>query len=143
MMPVTCGALKPPPCGDDRGRVGEALLVLFGVGLLAVAGIALPLVPSQAVVMTGAVGIAGGLLLGVPAGFWYHVRLYACLRARGPVPEGWWLRPVALHARLAPEERAGVLLWFYAGGLGFLVTVLGCALVVGGVILEGFRAGVF
>jgi len=77
----------------------------------------------------------------VPTGFWYHVRLHACLRARGPLPGRWWLRPTALHSRLVGDERPWVLVWFYAGGVGFLVTVAGCALVVAGVLVQAARAG--
>ncbi len=117
--------------------------MLLGVLALSAAGLALPLVPSHAVVVGGLFCIAGGLVVGVPTGVWYHVKLHACLRAAGHVPERWWLRPVALHPRLAPQDRALVLLWFYAGGAGFFVTVVGCVLVVSGVVLEGFRAGVF
>ena len=117
--------------------------MLLGVVLLGAAGLAAPLLAAQTLVVAGFVGAAAGLLVGVPTGLWYHVVLYRFLRARGPLPERWWVRPVALHARLAPAERPSVLLWFYAGGAGFLLCVLGCGLVLAGVLLEGFRAGVF
>ena len=118
-------------------------LVFFGVALLCAAGLALPLLAAETVVVAGVVCALGGLLVGVPTGLWYHVKLRAALSARGQLPERWWLRPVALHPRLAAEERGVVLLWFYAGGAGFASSVVGCALVVAGVLLEGFRAGVF
>lgn len=136
------GSLKGRPRRDDPPRVIEALAVLFGVALLAVAALAAPLVAAESVVAAGVLCAGAGLLVGVPTGLWYHVKLRACLRAQGPVPPRWWLRPVALHRRLAPEERPGVLLWFYAGGGGFALSILGCLLVVAGVLLEGFRAGV-
>jgi len=117
--------------------------VLAAVLVLGAAGVALPLLASASVVAAGVSCAGAGLLIGVPTGFWYHVKLHACLRSRGPLPQRWWLRPVALHAQLAPDERPGVLLWFYAGGAGFLLSVLGCALVIAGVLLEGYRIGVF
>jgi hypothetical protein len=122
--------------------VAEALLVLFGVLLLGGAGLLAPLLPAQTVVVAGVACAAAGLLVGVPTGLWYHVKLHACLRGQGRLPARWWVRPVALHRRLTPEQRPAVLLWFYAGGAGFALSVLGCLLVVVGVLLEGFRAGV-
>jgi hypothetical protein len=122
--------------------VAEALLVLLGVLLLGGAGLLAPLLAAQTVVAAGVVCAAAGLLVGVPTGLWYHLKLHACLRVQGPLPARWWVRPVALHRRLAPEQRPVVLLWFYAGGAGFALCVLGCGLVVAGVLLEGFRAGV-
>jgi len=80
-----------------------------------------------------------GLLLGVPTGVWYHVRLRACLTARGALPPHWWLRPVALHGRLTPDERADVQRWFFAGGAGFVLTAIGCALGGIGVAVELLR----
>jgi hypothetical protein len=123
--------------------VVEALLVLAGVALLALAGFGLPLLPAESLVAAGAACAALGLLLGLPTGLLYHLRLRAALRARGELPGRWWLRPVALHGRLRSAERRGVLAWFYAGGAGFGLALLGCALVVAGVLLAGFRAGVF
>ena len=118
-------------------------MVLTAVVALGVAGLVLPFLPAAGMVTAGISCAAFGLLLGVPTGFWYHLKLHACLSPRGQLPRGWWLRPVALHDRLAPAERPVVLLWFYLGGAGFMLSVLGCGLVIFGVFLEGFRAGVF
>jgi hypothetical protein len=121
----------------------EALMVLTAVVALGVAGLVLPLLPAAGLATAGIFCAACGLLLGLPTGFWYHVKLRACLSRRGQLPHGWWLRPVALHGQLVPTERPVVLLWFYLGGAGFVLSVLGCGLVIFGVFLQGFRAGVF
>jgi len=70
------------------------------------------------------------------------VKLRACLRRAGELPQRWWLQPVALHERLADEERPGVMFWFTVGGAGFGLTMLGCVAVGAGVLLEEWRAGV-
>ena len=118
----------------------EALLVFAGVGLLAAAGLIAPLVPPEWIVLAGGACAAAGMAFGVPTGLWYHVRLRGFLAARDDLPARWWLRPVELHPRLEPQERPPVMRWFYAGGIGFLLTVLGCALVVLGVLLQVIAA---
>ena len=65
----------------------------------------------------------------------YHVALYRTLRPRGPLPARWWLHPVPLHEKLRREERGAVLRWFWIGGLGFGVVVLGCLLIVLGLLV--------
>jgi hypothetical protein len=69
-----------------------------------------------------------GMAFGVPLGFWYHVRLYRALRPRGPLPKTWWINPSRLHARLSDEERRAVMRPFYAGAVGWVLAVVGCAL---------------
>jgi hypothetical protein len=69
-----------------------------------------------------------GLLLGVPTGVWYHVRLYRALRARGVVASLWWLSPGKHHGFLSKEELRPVMRPFYAGAVGFVLAVLGCVL---------------
>ncbi len=69
-----------------------------------------------------------GLLLGVPTGVWYHVRLYRALRARGVVASLWWLSPGKHHGLLSKEELRPVMRPFYAGAVGFVLAVLGCVL---------------
>jgi len=87
--------------------------------------------PLQWVLDAAAVLLVIGFVLGVPTGFWYHVALGRALRPRGQLPDRWWLKPSALHSLLLPEERPRVLRWFYAGGLGFVVTVVGCMVLAG------------
>jgi hypothetical protein len=120
--------------------VVEAVFVFGLVALLAFAGLVLPLVPPTWVLGAsfGLVGI--GMLLGVPTGFWYHVKLRAALARHGAPPERWWVRPVSLHGQVDPLDRPGVMRWFVAGGVGFVITVLGCFGIVLGVVLQGFHA---
>jgi hypothetical protein len=119
------------------------LIVLLVVGLLAGLGLVAPLLPPEWLVQAGWSCTWVGLLLGVPTGFWYHVKLRSSLRRMGILRERWWLRPVAFHDQMGREDRPAVLFWFYLGGAGFFLTVLGCLLVGAGVVLQGFRAGVF
>lgn len=98
------------------------LLLLIGLGVLAVS------LPLEALVLTGAGLMAAGLLLGVPAGAYYHLKLYRCLADRGRVPDGFLWHPTRYHSALRPEERRRVMPWFVAGGTGFMLIMLGCAI---------------
>jgi hypothetical protein len=69
-----------------------------------------------------------GLVVGVPTGMLYHVRLRAALAAAGPLPPRWWMNPTPLHARVAPERLRWVMRPFYAGAAGFLAILVGCGL---------------
>ena len=108
----------------------ETLIALAALVALAGLGFVGPLVPLEWVVSAGVACTALGMLIGVPTGVWYHVRLYAVLHPRGALPARWWLRPVALHDQLEADERELVLRWFYVGGAGFFLTAAGCALVI-------------
>jgi hypothetical protein len=88
----------------------------------------------------GAWVTALGLAFGVPTGVWYHVALWRSLSARARLPERWWLDPIALHGDIPREDRFRVLAWCYAGAAGFLVTIVGCALVALGA-WRGFQIG--
>ncbi len=87
--------------------------------------------PLQWVLDSALVFLAVGFALGVPTGFWYHVALGRALRPRDQLPDKWWLKPTSLHSLLLPEERPPVLRWFYAGGIGFVLTALGCMILAG------------
>jgi len=121
----------------------EALLVLCAVALLAGFGLLAPLLPPEWLVAVGWDCAGLGLLVGVPAGLWYHVRLRACLLRAGRLPTRWWLHPSPLNDRLEPAEKPSVMRFFYLGAAAAALALLGCLLVGTGVVLAAFRAGVF
>jgi hypothetical protein len=105
--------------------VFELLIVLaLGVGVVVVA-----VIPWSWLLVVGAVTTGAGLAFGVATGLWYHIALARTLSAVSGLTPRWWLRPVPLHQRLDTAGRKRVLPWFYAGAAGFVVTVVGMALV--------------
>jgi hypothetical protein len=102
-----------------------ALGLLAALGALAV----LLVVGPPSLVVAGFWLAAVGLAFGVPTGLVYHLALRRALGAAGLLPARWWLHPTALHGEIPAGDRARVLAWCYVGAAGFLVTVLGCALV--------------
>jgi hypothetical protein len=128
---------------DDPARVIEALAVLAAVVLSGIVAWLLPLVSAESLVIAGWLLTTLGLALGLPCGVVYHVVLRSCLRANDALPRRWWVRPAAWHGRLSASQRVRVMRWFYLGGAGFVASVVGCAVVLSGVVLQGVRAGVF
>lgn len=80
-----------------------------------------------------------GFVVGVPTGFVYHVRLFRVLGLRGELSRGWFWRPLRFNARLRREERAGVMMWCYVGGLGFVIICIGLVLMGAGVSMALIR----
>lgn len=77
----------------------------------------------------GGIGLAAvGFAYGIPTAIVYHWRLYRALAACDRLPARWWLQPTALHDRIPPSERSGVLLWGAIGGSGFVLIVVGIVL---------------
>jgi hypothetical protein len=113
----------------------ETLIVLALLLVLSGAGWAALLFEWQVIAIAGAACAAFGLLLGVPTGLYYHVRLHGELGARGVLPARWWWNPVPYHRHLQNAERARVMPWFYAGAAGFMLIVLGCGLTLFGLLL--------
>gem|GEM_PF-1634982 len=109
--------------GDALGMI-ESLLLL---GLLASMA-AIAWVPWLSLLVAGAALATLGLLVGVPAGLLYHLRLRAALLALEALPPRWWLEPVRLHARLDAASLARVRPSFYVGAGGFALCALGCLL---------------
>lgn len=101
----------------------ETLLVVSIVSILS----GTLMLPLEWVLDAAGALLIAGLALGVPTGLWYHVALRRALLRRSPLPARWWLNPPSLHPLLLPDERPGVLRWFYLGGAGFGLTALGCA----------------
>jgi uncharacterized membrane protein len=112
----------------------EALLVFGVVGLLVLLGTGAYVLSIEALLIAGAACIAAGFAIGLPAGTLYHLKLYRCLAVRGPVPKSFWLRPTSLHAELEPTEWRGIAPWFLIGGAGFALIVLGCVIVMLGLL---------
>jgi hypothetical protein len=109
-------------------------LMLVLLGGMTVLGL---LLRFDVVLGLGALLLAVGLLLGLPTGFLYHLRLFQALRPQGGMPRWWWLSPTRHNQRLREDARDDVLRWFRLGGLGFMLTVLGCGVILLGVLLRG------
>ena len=78
----------------------------------------------------GLVLVALGMLIGVPAGAYYHVQLYRALKPTGL----WWLHPIPLHKELKPADRPAVMRWMRVGAVMFGVIIVGLALATVGVV---------
>ncbi len=104
----------------------ELLIVVALVAGVVVAAV----IPWSSLLVLGAVTTAAGLAFGVTTGLWYHIALARALSAASALTPRWWLRPVPLHERLDAAGRRVVMPWFYAGAVGFVVTVVGIALIL-------------
>jgi hypothetical protein len=96
-------------------------------------------VPWETLYYTGIWVTVAGFLVGVPTGFVYHVRLYQVLNPREELPRGWFWRPLRFNTCLRREERGGVMVWCYIGGLGFVVICIGLLLMGAGVSMAIIR----
>ena len=107
----------------------EAAIVVGLIVLLVITGALVVTLAWTTLVFAGAALIAVGFTLGVPTGVYYHVALYRKLAPRNELPERWYWSPVRYHALLRDDERSSVLSWFYLGATGFMLIVLGGAVV--------------
>lgn len=113
----------------------ELLLVLTSlVGLCVIAFITIMITP-QIMIELGLWVLAGGLLVGIPTGLWYHVALYKELASRMTLPRRWWRDPVRLHAQLTPVEFTHIRPWFVAGAFGFLLCCVGGVAAIAGLLV--------
>src|SRR5579885_2592688 len=115
-------------------RVIELGVAFAVIALLVGSAFAVALLPWSFVFGAGLWLGAIGLVVGLPTGFWYHVALRRRLAARGGLPADWWWRPTAHHDRLDAADRRRVMPWFYAGAVGFVLTIAGCILAAVGVV---------
>ena len=116
----------------------ESLLVLGTVVAIALIGLVTVAMTPPLMVELGLCGLAAGLLIGIPTGWWYHVVLYRTLAARMVVPARWWRKPVELHPLLTADEYQGVRPWFVAGALGFLLCLAGGVAAISGLLVLRF-----
>ena len=114
--------------------MAEALIVLAVVALLTGFGLMAVVLPVETLMLVGAVCVLIGFALGVPAGAYYHLRLYRCLAANGGVPRDFFWHPTRYHADVPPADTPKYMPWFIAGAVGFVLILLGCAIVMLGVL---------
>ena len=106
-------------------------LILVGLLTVGLVGLgALSLLSWQSIFGLGVGLVILGMSVGVPAGLGYHVQLHRALSPRGALPPRWWLRPDRFHRALLPAEVPPVMRWFRVGAAGFVVAVIGCAVVL-------------
>lgn len=116
----------------------EFLLVLASLVGVAVLGFITKAITPLIMIEFGLWILAGGLLIGIPSGLWYHVVLYRALRKRMTLPSGWWRAPVKLHHRLTPSEFRPVRPWFVAGAAGFVLCCVGGMAAIAGLSVGQF-----
>lgn len=109
-------------------ELGVVALLLGG--LIAVPAL-FAVVPWDVTFGLGVSLIALGMAIGVPAGALYHVQLFRAVR---PTSRRWWLHPTGLHDRLPDGMRGPVLRWFRIGAVGFVLAIVGCAMVAVGAL---------
>jgi hypothetical protein len=110
--------------------VPETLVVVAGVALLGgLAFMVASLTPLTLLWCAGGV-MALGIVLGVPGGIVYHVLLRRELMRLSALVAGWIWRPTAFHDALDEPGIARIRPWFLLGGFGFLLIMLGGALLV-------------
>ena len=83
----------------------------------------------------GAAVTAVGLTVGAAVGLAYHVALYRALAPLGTLGPDWWWRPARYNARLPVARRRAVMGLFYAGVVSMAVDLIGCALVLAGILI--------
>ena len=85
--------------------------------------------------IVGTAMVALGLIVGVVVGISYHLALYRALAPIGILRSRWWLRPTSYNARLPAANRRAVMSWFYAGVISMVVVLVGCALILAGILI--------
>ena len=106
------------------------VVALLVAGLVAVPAL-LAAVPWHVTFGLGVSLVALGMAIGVPAGAMYHVQLFRAVR---PTGARWWLHPTGLHGQVPEGMRGGVMRWFRVGAFGFVLAIVGCAMVAVGAL---------
>jgi hypothetical protein len=103
----------------------ELLLVLSALVMIGLVGLMTTILTPQVMLETGIWALLLGVIIGLPAGLWYHILLYRALAQRVPLPPNWWTAPTRYHFHLQHAEAARIKPWFAVGGLGFLLSLSG------------------
>lgn len=118
----------------------EAGLVTAGLLVLSGGAWAWTALSPEALLVAGLWAVAAGLGFGLPTGLLYHLALRRSLTRTGRLPRRWWLRPIALHPLVPPEDAFAVLAWCRLGALGCAVAFLGCGVFALGALRASFAA---
>ena len=113
----------------------EITLVLGAVLALVLGGAVGAWLPPDTLFLAGVRLAAAGLAFGVPTGLVYHLELRRALLGADALPARWWLHPTSLHGAIPAAQRTRVLAWCYAGAAGWLISVVGCAVVAVAAVL--------
>lgn len=108
------------------------LVILTVTAILAVQWMVQVSVSASTLTELGLFILAAGILEGIPTGLYYHIVLYRLLHRRGQLPPGWWIYPSQYHVHLTETEGRRVRRWFFLGGLGFLLCIIGGMMALSG-----------
>jgi len=112
--------------------------VLIAVGifmLLVLVAVGGELVQWYVLFIMGASMVGVGLTVGVVVGISYHLALYRALAPIGILGPRWWWRPTSYNDHLPSANRRTVMSWFYAGVTSMVVVLIGCALILAGILM--------
>jgi len=115
----------------------EIALAALAIALMGFSGSLAPMITSSLMTVVGIATLCLGLIVGVPAGFWYHVILYRFVSKKIPVPGQWWIAPARLHRHLTEAEERRIEPWYLIGGVGFALSVVGGVVAIAGLLARG------
>jgi hypothetical protein len=115
-----------------------AFVILVIVGIFASQWFMVASFSTTTLIQVGLILLAIGITEGIPTGLYYHVLLYKTLHPRGQLPIRWWISPQQYHVHLNQEENRRIRRWFFLGGLGFFLCMIG-----GAVAFIGMWSGTF
>lgn len=83
---------------------------------------------SMVVFQIGAILIMFGLLVGVPAGCYYHFLLFTRRKHISSTLTRWWIAPNKYHKYFSGKDRLKLNKWFSIGAFHCNISLVGCVL---------------
>ncbi|HEY5595472.1 MAG TPA: hypothetical protein VIL61_10030 [Nitrospiria bacterium] len=114
------------------------MVILMVTAVLAVQWVMQVSFSASTLTVLGLTVLAAGMIEGIPTGLYYHIVLYRLLHPRGRLPPGWWISPSRYHLHLTEEEGRRVRRWFFLGGMGFLLCIMGGLMALSGMVYGTF-----